>query len=245
MNQHFIKIFFLLTLPYIGLSQKAYRLKKLLFQDDFKTTLDTTHWFAEVKQMPDNQAFTENRQLVIDVSGGATVWLKQELGDNWLIEFDRTVPMEGGKNDRLSDFNLFWQASDKPQKQLFGRIPDFANYDSLSLYYIGFGGNTNTTTRFRKYNGAGERLVLQEYLDAAHLLEANKKYHCRLIMLHGTVFFYVNNALFFTYKDPKPLKKGYFGFRTTQSRHWIETVKVYQISRRRHFFHVKAACRRC
>lgn len=221
-----------LLMPILMYAQTSYRIKKRLFQDNFDQKLDTTHWFCELKQPSNNRAFVENGQLVVDVAKGATVWFTQKLKNNWLIEFDRMVVIDGGKNDRLSDFNLFWQATDplsKNSKKLFGRSPEFENYDSLSLYYIGFGGNTNTTTRFRKYQGTGEKTILQEYNDAEHLLKANKTYHCRLVMLRDTVFFYVDDVLFFTFKDTQPLKSGYFGFRTTQSRHKIDNFKVYRI----------------
>lgn len=234
MNQHFRKIFAVLSFVFlfqnIGKAQTPYHIKKQLFQDAFNTKLDTTNWFCELKQKPNNRTFVENGQLIIDVADGATVWFKKKLKNKWLIEFDRTVPMQGSKNDRLSDFNVFWQATAPLSKKLFGRDPDFAHYDSLSLYYIGFGGNTNTTTRFRKYQGTGEKTLLQEYSDSAHLLEADKTYHCRLVMLHDTMSFYVNAVLFFTYKDAKPLKNGYFGFRTTKSRHLIDNFKVYKIN---------------
>lgn len=234
MNQYFIqtKIFFFLVflLPIIGQSQPHYRIKKQLFQDSFETKLDTKYWFCEIKKTADNNAFVENGQLVIDVSKGTTVWFKKKLKNKWLIEFDRTVPMQGGRNDRLSDFNLFWQATDPHSKPLFGRDPDFEHYDSLSLYYVGVGGNYNSTTRFRKYQGNGERTLLQEYADAEHLLVSNKTYHCQLIMLRDTISFYLNNVLFFTFKDPNSLKMGYFGFRTTQSRHLIDNFKVYKIN---------------
>lgn len=232
MNQFFIQITIAICLPIFSQAQTPYHIKKLLFQDNFDQKLDTTQWFCELKQPPNNRAFVENGQLVIDVAKGATVWFAQKLKNNWLIEFDRTVVVDGGKNDRLSDFNIFWQATDprsKNSKKLFGRSPEFENYDYLSLYYIGFGGNTNSTTRFRKYQGTGEKTILQEYSDAEHLLKANKTYHCRLVMLRDTVFFYVDDVLFFTFKDTEPLKNGYFAFRTTQSRHRIDNFKVYRI----------------
>lgn len=225
-----LSFFIWALIPFWVQAQTPYHIKKQLFQDAFETKLDTTNWFCELKQKPNNRAFVENGQLVIDVADGATVWFTKKLKDKWLIEFDRTVPLQGGKNDRLSDFNVFWQATDPHSKQLFGRSPDFANYDSLSLYYVGFGGNYNSTTRFRKYQGTGEKGVLQEYSDAAYLLEANKTYHCRIVMLRDTMYFYLDDVLFFTYKDPKPLKNGYFGFRTTKSRHLIDNFKVYKIN---------------
>ena len=222
-------VFFIFSIQMLGQAQTPNRIKKPFFQDHFDTKLDTINWFCELKQTPNNRIFVENGQLVMDVANGATVWFKQKLKNNWCIAFDRTVPMQGGKNDRLSDFNLFWQATDPHAKRLFGRSPDFENYDTLSLYYIGFGGNTNTTTRFRKYQGNGEKTILKEYTEGGYLLEANKTYHCLLVMHRDSMFFYANDVLFFAYKDVKPLKKGYFGFRTTQSRQWIDNVKVYKI----------------
>ncbi|MBL7815401.1 MAG: hypothetical protein JNL70_10330 [Saprospiraceae bacterium] len=216
--------YFYLFVLHISWAQKP----KLWFQDNFDSKLDTTHWFCELKPTKNNAVYIENGQMMIEVANGATVWFKKELKNQWVIEFDRTVLMKGGANDRLSDFNLFWQASDPLSKKLFGRSPEFEHYDSLRLYYIGVGGNTNTTTRFRKYQGTGEKTILKEYTDAAHLLEANKTYHCRLEMHHKTMSFYVNDVLFFTYTDMNPYKKGYFGFRTTQSRHSIDNFKVYK-----------------
>jgi Domain of unknown function (DUF6250) len=210
-------------------AQLPYKTKRLLFSDNFETVLDTSKWFTEISPNPNNAVYIQNQELVLDVANGVTVWLKMKLKNNWMIEFDRTIPLNGGKNDRLSDFNIFWQATDPHSGQLFGRNPAFENYDSLSLYYIGLGGNTNTTTRFRKYQGNGEKTILQEYSDPAHLLIANKKYHCQLIFRKDTMYFYIDNTLFFTFKDKKPLKKGYFGFRTTQSRHLVDNFKLFKL----------------
>ncbi len=191
--------------------------------------MNTTKWFAELGKNRNNNTVTvQNSAMVIDVDYGATVWFKKELGDAWVIEFDRTVPMTGKPNERLSDFNVFWQATDPHTGKLLGRDPKFSNYDSLSLYYVGMGGNDNTTTRFRKYQSTGNRELFQEYLDATHLLEANKTYHCRIVFKKNTLFFYINEVLFFTFKDENPLKKGYFGFRTVKSRQIIDNFKVYK-----------------
>jgi Domain of unknown function (DUF6250) len=207
-------------------AQKANKPKHLLFEDTFSTVLDTTKWFIELMPKPNNAVYIKNDKLVLDVANGATVWLKMALKDKWVIEFDRTIPIDTGKNDRLSDFNVFWQATDPHSGALMGRNPAFENYDSLSLYYIGFGGNTNTTTRFRKYQGTGEKTIVQEYTDKNHLLEANKTYYCRIVFRKTHMWFYINDALFFYFKDKKSLKNGYFGFRTTQSRHIIDNFKV-------------------
>jgi Domain of unknown function (DUF6250) len=210
-------------------AQTPFKLKNLIYADSFQTTLDSSKWFVELMPKPHNTVSVKNGVLVLDVAYGATVWLKISLKNKWLMEFDRTIPFEGGKNDRLSDFNIFWQATDPHTGVLMGRNPVFENYDSLSLYYVGFGGNNNTTTRFRKYLGTGEKTILQEYLDKTHLLEAHKTYHCRLVFKKRKMYFYINDALFFYFKDTHPLKTGYFGFRTTQSRQFIDNFRVYDM----------------
>ena len=208
-------------------AQDASKIVKTQYADDFEAKYDTTNWFAELGKNPKNTVNFQNGKMVIDTDYGATIWFKKELKNAWIIEFDRTVPMEGKANDRLSDFNVFWQATDPHTRKLMGRDPDFKNYDSLSLYYVGMGGNKNTTTRFRKYKGTGNKDVIQEYTDAAHLLEANKVYHCRIVFKNGVSEFYVNDILYFTYADEKPLKNGYFGFRTLRSRQLIDNFKVF------------------
>lgn len=204
-------------------------IKKLLYSDDFTAAYDTTKWFAELGTNHNSTVSVKNGAMEIDVDYGATVWFKNELKDAWMVEFDRTVPMKGGKNDRLSDFNVFWQATDPHTGKLLGRDPDFKNYDTLSLYYVGMGGNRNTTTRFRKYMGTSSKDVIQEYTDAEHLIEADKIYHCRIVFKKDTTSFYINDALFFTYKDAQPLTHGYFGFRTLRSRQVIDNFKVFEI----------------
>jgi rhamnogalacturonan endolyase len=89
------------------------------------------------------------------------------------------------------------------------------------------GGNTNSTTRFRKYEGNGERTLLQEYTDASHLLKPNKNYHIKIEVLNGITSFWVDGICYFNYKDPSPLSEGYFGFRSTWSRQEISNFRCY------------------
>ncbi|WP_238430398.1 DUF6250 domain-containing protein [Chitinophaga agri] len=120
-------------------------------------------------------------------------------------------------------------ATDLRNRHLFTRNGVFESYDSLSLYYVGMGGNTNTTTRFRKYEGNGQKILLQEYLDAAHLLTANQTYHVDIVVRDGVVTFSVDDIVYFSYNDPSPLQKGYFGFRSTWSRQEISNFSVKQL----------------
>lgn len=201
----------------------------LIFSDEFIGGLDTSVWKAEIAPLPNSTVYVKDGQVFLDTKGGVTVWLKKKLKGNIRIEYSRKVLIDSGANDRLSDLNSFWMASDPKNKNLFTRNGVLESYDSLKMYYVGMGGNTNKTTRFRKYQGNGEKTLLQEYKDKAHLLEANKKYLITIEVINGVVRYIVNGETFFEYKDPAVLKEGYFGFRSTKSRQSVDWVKVYEV----------------
>ncbi|MDJ1469713.1 DUF6250 domain-containing protein [Cytophagaceae bacterium DM2B3-1] len=202
--------------------------KRLVFSDDFERKLDTTHWVAEIEPLPGSTVSVQNGYLDLNTKGGVTVWLNKKLKGNYMIEYTRKVVLNGEPNDRVSDLNQFWMATDPKNPQLFTRNGKFEAYDSLSLYYVGMGGNTNTTTRFRKYND-GERTLVQEYLDAEHLLKPGIDYHIRIIVKGNQISFWVNDQCYFLYNDPNPLKEGYFGFRSTWSHQQISQIRIYQL----------------
>lgn len=202
---------------------------KLIYSADFTKPLDKKVWITEIEPKSPASVYTEKDRLILDTKGGVTVWLNKQLTGNIRIEYDRTVLMEGGANDRLSDLNQFWMATDPRNKNLFTRSGVLESYDSLSLYYVGMGGNSNSTTRFRKYNGNGERELLQEYTDTAHLLKPGITYHITTIVKGDETSYWVNDEPYFLYKDTNILKEGYFGFRSTKSRQAISHLKIYQL----------------
>jgi rhamnogalacturonan endolyase len=202
---------------------------KLIASDEFNKPLDSKQWIVEMAPQPNSSVYTKDNKLVLDTKGGVTVWLNQLLKNNIRIEYDRKVIVADGVNDRLSDLNNFWMATDPKNKNLFTRNGVLESYDSLLLYYVGMGGNTNKTNRFRKYEGTGERRLLQEYTDPAHLLQANKVYHITIVVNNGVTSYWVDGQCYFMYNDPAPLKEGYFGFRSTKSHQEITGFKVYQL----------------
>lgn len=198
-----------------------------LAEDTFQT-LSTQRWTIEA-QHPDTQVSAEHGQLLIDSSEGVTVWLNQPLAGAYRIEFDRQVLVNGGRHDRLSDLNLFWAARDPRNPNLFTRGGALAEYDNLELYYIGMGGNDNSTTRFRHYNGEGERVLLGEYTDAAHLLQANRVYQLRIDVDARGTSFWVDGELYFHARHTHQPAAGYFGFRTVTSRQVISDFRVSRL----------------
>lgn len=200
---------------------------KLLHADDFTGKSD--QWVTEYSGAPGSTIAAGAGALTIDVAGDATVWFRPKLSGDVVISYRRTVVIDGGANDRLSDLNQFWMASDPRNANLFTRDGTFSQYDALRMYYAGIGGNTNTTTRLRKYTGSGARRLLAEANDPAHLLQANRSYAIELAVYHGCTRMLVNGAPVFTYFDAAPLREGHFGFRTTHSRQRIEHFKVHQL----------------
>lgn len=218
---------FLLT-PVFSYAQSSV---KLIYTDDFSKPLDSKIWVSEIESKPDavSKVYTKSNALILDTKGGVTVWLNKVLNGDIQIEYDRQVLVDSGKNDRLSDFNQFWMATDPHNTKLFTRTGKFEDYDNLSLYYVGMGGNTNKTNRFRKYLVNGTKPVIKEYLDAPHLLKANTVYHIKTIVNKGVTSYWVNGECYFTYTDPEPLTSGYFGFRSTWSRQEIKNLRIYQL----------------
>jgi rhamnogalacturonan endolyase len=198
----------------------------VLFQDDFSKPL--SGWVAEYARKPGNVVESRDGRLVMDVDGGATVWLDRPLYGNVLISFTRRVLVDGGKNDRLSDLNVFWMARDPRRADLFTRSGKFEDYDDLSLYYVGIGGNRNTTTRLRRYGG-GHRELVAEYTDGAHLLEPDHDYRIEIAVYEGCTRVRVDGNTWFTYRDPHPLTSGRFGLRTTWSRQAVDDLKIQRL----------------
>lgn len=131
----------------------------------------------------------------------------------------------------MSDLNCFWMASDPTcpdniWKREKWRNGIFLNCYSLQLYYMGYGGNYNSTTRFRRYDGneAGiadpkiRPAIWKEYTDADHLLKANHWYHIKITNEDNRVSYYIDGERLVDFRDAEPLTEGWFGFRTTLSR---------------------------
>lgn len=189
------------------------------------------HKFWKVEsESPDYKVTFRGDTVEIVSPKGLTLWRKEKMSGKVTIEYDACVVSETGK-DRLSDLNCFWMASDPKHpdnlwKREKWRNGIFLNCYSLQLYYLGYGGNHNSTTRFRRYDGneAGitdpqaRPAVLKEYTDAEHLLKANHWYHIKITNENNRVSYYIDGKRLVDFRDAKPLTEGWFGFRTTLSR---------------------------
>ena len=196
-----------------------------LHQDDFRHGL--AQWTVE--QLPGGRVNASDGVLLIEDEAGCTVWFRAKLKAPVSIQYTATVRADA----RVSDLNCFWMAADPARPDdLFHpahtRTGAFATYDSLRTYYVGYGGNANTTTRFRRYDGSGARPLLPEHdlSDKKFLLEPGRAYRIQLIARDGTAQFRRDGEILFTYRDPAPLTEGWFGFRTVNSKIEIRNFTI-------------------
>lgn len=188
-------------------------------------------WQVEAER-PSTVRF-EGGVIDIDTPAGLSLWYKQRLTGPVAIDFDALLVSEGGPNDQVSDLNAFWMATDPaaPGGSVFakGRSGAFAEYDGLTTYYTGIGGNRNTTTRFRRYIGTpGNRPILPEHdLSAKQfLLVPNQWIHIRLVANGRHIAVERDGQRLFTLEDARPYTGGWFAIRTTKSHLRVRNVRV-------------------
>ena len=195
-------------------------------------TGDLSYWAAE--QMPGGTVTVRAGALDIQDAGGSTIWLREKITAPVEITYEATVVMAGGAHDRLSDLNCFWMAVDPrapgtaPFVPSYARTGKFSDYDSLFTYYVGYGGNKNSTTRFRRYDGSSERPLLPEHdLNAKKfLLAPNHTYRIRLVAREGIAEYWRDGEKIFTFRDPAPLTGGWFASRTVRAHLVIRDLRI-------------------
>lgn len=208
---------------------------QILFTEDFREGL--ARWTAEL-EMP-GKVEAHGGVLTIDVPAGCTLWFRPELQGAVSIRYEARMVQAGGPNDRVSDLNAFWMASDaRTPGDLFAtrRSGKFSDYNQLRTYYVGQGGNSNTTTRFRRYVGdAVNRPLLPEHdlRNAGVLLQSNVWQTVQLVALGNRIQYYRDGRLIFDFLDDAPYTRGHFGFRTTASHVELRDFRVYRIAPKR------------
>jgi len=193
----------------------------------------STHWRIEAESEA-TRVLLRGDTLDITSPKGLSLWWDEPLQAPCTIEYRACVVMQGGPYDRLSDLNCFWMATEpqgsepplSPLKNMGRRQGRFVESYRLQCYYLGFGGNNNTTSRFRRYNGdtlavtdeAHRPPVLKEYADSSHLLRPNHWYQVKItIDADGRTRYFLDGECLIDYRDPSPLLRGWFAFRTTWS----------------------------
>lgn len=210
----------------------------LTLSDDFSQGL--ANWVIENNS--DSTIVTVDTNVVdIVAPKGFTMWYKQPLEGDAVIRYEAYVVGEGGPYDRVSDLNCFWMAQDPAfPDDFFARTKwrngVFGRYYSLRMYYVGYGGNHNTTTRFRKYDGDYEAFqkntqrpdIIAEFTDPDHLITPNRWYTIEIRMEGKQVTYLMDGKPVFDHTDDAPYRNGYFGIRTTQNHVRVKNVTISQ-----------------
>lgn len=216
------KVFFALLLVMLGAFQSC---------NNFNEKSFNRYWTVESEAADYKISFIQGACEIV-APKGLTLWYNEKMSGNVVIEYDAIVYDEK-EGDRLSDLNCFWMANDPQTGSIFERMDlrngVFANCSQMSLYYVGYGGNYNSTTRFRRYNGEPNPAIIQEYSDPDHLLKPNHWYHIKLVCQDGKVEYWIDGEKIFDYTDENPYTEGWFGFRTTLSRTGIKNFKYTQL----------------
>jgi hypothetical protein len=205
----------------------------LLHADDFTSA---QQWVLEAEH-PDAKVQASNGVLDIDTPAGLTLWFKPRLTGPLQIEFDATAVAEGGPNDQVSDLNVFWMATNRdggPPMSPF-RGGRFEAYNDLETYYVGLGGNRNTTTRFRRYIGDPVQRPLRPEHDLSTpdtLLAPNRTQRITLMADGSHIEYRRDGRTLFSFEDPRPYTSGWFALRTTKSHLRIRHFRVHSLSGR-------------
>jgi hypothetical protein len=211
--------------------QAPYSIGPEIASDEFEK--DFAKWETELER--GGSVRLSDGALEINVPGGCTVWFKQRFDAPVLIQYEATVVRAGGANDRVSDSNCFWMARDsRSPDDLFAtkRSGKFADYNPLKCYYVGLGGNGNTTTRFRRYIGDVQlRPLLPEHdlRDPADMITPNVSQTIRLLAADHLVQYYRDDKRLFELTDADPYTSGWFAIRTTQNHMLIRHFHVYRL----------------
>lgn len=211
---------------------------------------DPWRWRIEAQQAGARVLRGDDAVLDIRTPAGLSLWWHAELQGDYEVRFEaRALPAPdnaGALAGRVSDLNLFWNATEPDGSPPRPRDGAFASYDHLRAYYLGYGANGNRTTRLRAYDGQGRRQVLDGWADvpeagpddrqgamtAATRLQAGRWLRLRVVSHaprdgrpeHGQVL--VDGQRLFTLAEPQPLLRGAFALRTTASRLQLRGFRI-------------------
>lgn len=191
-------------------------------------------------EAPESRVIWHTDTAEIFAPKGLTLWYKEKMTGNVIIRYDACVVNNGREGERTSDLNCFWMASDPKATDVWERMAErrgvFTRCYALQLYYVGYGGNSNTTTRFRRYTGDERGIaepayrpgILTEHTGREQLLEPNRWYRIQLEAVNGRVRYLIDGQCLADWTDEHPLTEGWFGFRTTWSHTLLTNFQFFQ-----------------
>ncbi len=199
-----------------------------------------SNWVSE-SHSPKTTAVVTGNSMEIITPKGLTLWYDKRLKGDYQISYRVKFVMEGGEFDRLSDLNCFWGARDPEYpKDIYERSiwrnGEFEKYNTLDLFYVGYGGNHNSTSRFREYRAEyinegrdAIKPVIKEYNDAANLLKPNQWMTIVITVKGGKTTYSMDGSEIFSLDIPEGRGDGYFGLRLLQNHTIFEDFSIVEI----------------
>lgn len=195
-----------------------------------RVPLDFSRWQIEAEDPA--ARVTRNGNLIdVDTAKGLTLWFTRPMTAPATIRFEARAVSGQGANDKVSDLNAFWMATERDGTSplIRKRTGRFEDYDTLLTYYVGIGGNRNTSTRMRRYIGrVGDRPLLPQHdrADHASLLIADRWTTITLSARGTAIEVHRDGQLLFTMADSEPYRRGWFGLRTTWSHLQFRNITI-------------------
>jgi len=226
-------------------TESEQRVASLLYADDFVAESDNWQFEGTGASFSGGKLHMYGRKV--------SAWFKQKLSGNVMVEYDIEMLRSALTRSptKTESMNSFFMATDpaNPAHFFAGSAArsdgTFSKYDGLDLYYVGYGSNQNTTSRFRKYKN-GVRQILTEYTVQPNLLdEPGRTYHVRQVQYEGTFEYWVDEndgrglRKIVDYNDATdgddngpPYTSGYFAFRGAGGNYNADNFRVYRLEPR-------------
>lgn len=207
------------------------------------------NWRLEAED-PRAQVTAQGGVLDIQTPAGLSLWWHAPLQGDYAVRFTALAlpapDSAGALAGRLSDLNMFWNASEADGSAPRVRDGRFSSYDDLRAFYVGFGANGNTTTRLRSYEGTRRLLAgfappgspgteAHEQPPSAHTrLQAGQPVHVELVSRHPSATdplhlrWTANGVALFSLAGPLLHRQGHFALRTTASRLQVRGFEIWQ-----------------
>ncbi len=199
-------------------------------------------WIVE-DQTQEVKITLDGESMDVVAERGLTLWYDKKFKGDYQISYSVKFVMEGGAHDRLSDLNCFWGASDpESPKNFFKRSEwrggDFGKYSAMSLFYVGYGGNKNSSTRFRRYfpefleTGDRDKFrpIIQEYREAKDLLKPNQWLNVVITVKDGRTTYSMDGKELFNHPLESGQDEGYFGIRLLKNHTIIKNFRVKEFT---------------
>jgi hypothetical protein len=189
---------------------------KLLYADDFRHGLSS--WKVE---MEESGRVSTKAGRSTRCTAGVTVWFRPRLEGPVMIQYQATVVSAGGPNDRVSDLNSFWMATDpRSPDDLFARMQREAPVHFSPQRNLPDEGGFWSITRFddvRAVSRDHRTFSSERYLCRATPLQGHHRQQDpnRTLIADGHLIqYWCDEEKIFEMTDPQPYTSGWFGIRT-------------------------------